>query len=152
MSRALKIGHVKLPQDLGTVALRVVLTEAPDRNLLGLRDRRLRQLDNAVDSKLLHGTIVDVILGLRLSNPSGHVAIRISAERSNLTLDLEEICRASHCCCWRPLFSALSPSRSIPSTRKGADKAAVRPLPYPTDLAKRKRSIKLNARSATHSA
>ena len=40
-------GIVKLPQDLGTVALRVVLTVAPGRNLLGLYDRRLRQLDNA---------------------------------------------------------------------------------------------------------
>jgi len=44
--RTVSRGIVKLPQDLGTVALRVVLTVAPDRNLLGLCDQRLRQLDN----------------------------------------------------------------------------------------------------------
>lgn len=52
-------GIVKLPQDLGTVALRVVLTVAPDRNLLGLWDQRLRQLDNALpggDSPTLMGS------------------------------------------------------------------------------------------------
>jgi hypothetical protein len=41
------LGIVKLPQDLGRVARRVVVTEAPDRNPLGLCDRRLRQHDNA---------------------------------------------------------------------------------------------------------
>lgn len=40
----LMLSTTSVPQDLGTVALRLVLTVAPDRNLLGLCDRRFVNL------------------------------------------------------------------------------------------------------------